>query len=343
MKKIVIHQAGSFDQLKIEEHPSPRPANKEIKVKIHAVGINYADVVVRWGLYKSAKEFVGWPITPGFEFSGTVDTVGSGVENFSIGQKVFGVTFFNGYSTEICIPEHQLFHLPDNMTMDEAAGFPAVFMTAYHAMFQNIVMRSKMQTIVHSAAGGVGSALLQLCKLRDMETIGVVGSSHKVGWAKNMGANHVIDKSKEDLWSRVEEIYREGPEVIFDANGGESIKKGFALLRKGGKMISYGSHTILPKKSGRLDYTKLAWAWLTAPRFNILNMNTRSLVTFNLSFLFDREELLKEAMNDLVIWAKESKIKALPVTSYKFDDVAQAHKDLQSGQTMGKLILKMDA
>lgn len=339
MQKVVIHKAGSFDQLQIEEHPSPVPQTNEVKIKVHAIGINYADVVVRWGLYKSARQFVGWPITPGFEVSGTVAELGEGVSNFSIGQQVFGVTFFNGYSTELCIPQHQVFALPDNMSLEQAAGFPAVYMTAYHALFQNIVVRPTDKIIVHSAAGGVGSALLQLCKLKGIETIGVVGSSHKVERAKALGATHVIDKSKQDLWVTVEQLYPGGADVIFDANGGQSLKDGWNHLAKGGKMVSYGSHTILPKESGRINWFKLIKAWIEAPRYNILNFNTRSLITFNLSFLFERVDLLEEAMDDLVDWVGTGKIEPVAVTTYPFSEVAQAHRDLQSGKTMGKLVL----
>ncbi len=339
MKKIVIHRAGSFDQLKVEEHPDLKPATGEIKVTMHAIGINYADVVIRWGLYKSAKEFVGWPITPGFEFSGMVAEVGTGTTGFEVGQQVFGISLFNSYATEICVKPDQLYHLPSNMTLEEAAGFPAVYMTAYHALLQLAIIRPTDKTIVHSAAGGVGSALLQLCRIKGIETIGVVGSTHKIARAKEMGATHVIDKSTQDLWPTIKQIYPTGPDVIFDANGGESLQKGWDILSRGGKMVSYGTHTILPKESGHINYLKLATAWLKAPRFNSLNMNQRSIITFNLSFMFDRKDLLKEAMDDLIGWIDTGEIQPLAVTTYAFEDVAQAHRDLQSGKTMGKLVL----
>lgn len=339
MRKIVIHRPGSFDQLKVEEHPDLVPSTGEVKVKVHAIGINYADVVIRWGLYKSAKEFVGWPITPGFEFSGTVEQLGPGASGFEVGQTVFGVNLFNSYATEVCVPVHQLYPLPQNMTLEEAAGFPAVYMTAYHALLQLAIIRPGDKTIVHSAAGGVGSALLQLCSIKGIETIGVVGAAHKVAWAKQMGATKVIDKSTQDLWPTVKQLYPTGPDVIFDANGGDSLQKGWDALARGGKMVSYGTHTILPKDSGHINYLKLVWAWLKAPRFNSLNMNQRSIITFNLSFMFDRTDLLQEAMADLIPWVETGQIQPLGVTPYAFENVAQAHKDLQAGNTVGKLVL----
>ncbi len=339
MKKIVIHKAGSFDQLKIEEHPDLTPASDEIKVAICAIGINYADVIIRWGLYDSARKFVGWPITPGFEFSGTVAAIGKDAKGFEVGQKVFGLSLFNGYATEICVKADMLYSLPKNMTLEQAAGFPAVYMTAYHALLQLVIVRPIDKAIVHSAAGGVGSALLQLCRIKGIETAGVVGSSHKVQRAKELGATYVIDKSTQDLWPAIQKLYPAGPDVIFDANGGESLQKGWDALARGGKMISYGTHTILPKESGHINYLKLALGWVRAPRFNSLTMNQRSIITFNLSFMFDKKDLLNEAMTDLIAWLEAGEIEPIAVTTYAFNDVAQAHKDLQSGNTMGKLVL----
>ena len=102
-----------------------------------------------------------------------VGNVGYEVTLFKEGDLVFGTTFFNGYSTELCVPEHQLLHVPEKMTLNKAAGFPVVFLTAYHALYQTAVIRAREKAIIHSAAGGVGSALLQLCKEKGLETIGV--------------------------------------------------------------------------------------------------------------------------------------------------------------------------
>ena len=107
MRKVVIHKAGSYNRLIIEEHPTPEPGAGEVRIKVQAIGVNYADCVVRMGLYSSAKEYVGWPITPGFEFSGTVQAIGTNVDTHAVGDRVFGVTRFGGYATHIAVPKHQ--------------------------------------------------------------------------------------------------------------------------------------------------------------------------------------------------------------------------------------------
>lgn len=345
MKKIVIHKAGGYEQLKIEEHPTPYPKAHEVLVRILAVGVNYADVVIRWGLYSSAKEFVGWPITPGFEFSGVVEAIGREVQDVAIGQKVMGVSLFGAYATHICVSPHQIFPMPTGFSEMEAAGFPAVFLTAYHVLFQNIVIRKNMKILVHAASGGVGSALLQLGKIAQCQSVGVVGASHKIQNAYEMGADDVIDKSKQNLWIEVEKKYPEGFDIVCDANGVSTLMESYKHLAPTGKLICYGFHSMLPKQrgqnKGKINFVKLLWNYIRTPRFNPLRMtnDNKSLVTFNLSYLFNRHDLMKEAMDDLLCWCDENKIKPLPVKSFPLEDVSSAHRSLESGQTIGKLIL----
>ncbi|MFS4458040.1 zinc-binding dehydrogenase [Bdellovibrio sp. HCB2-146] len=275
MKKIVIHKAGSYDQLKIEEVSELHPGNNQVVVQVHAIGVNYADCLVRWGVYESAKKYVGWPITPGFEFTGVIKKVGPGCRNLQVGQEVMGVTLFNAYATEVCVSEKQIFSLPQGFSKTEAAGFPAVFFTAYHALFQIVRLYPRAHILVHSAAGGVGSALTQLAHGAGFDVTGVVGSSHKVEAVKGLGADFVIDKSQEDLWKKVEELCPEGYDAIFDANGFVTLKEGYRHLRPTGKLISYGAHSLLPKGgAGRLNYFKAAWGLLRTPRFNPLQLIT---------------------------------------------------------------------
>ena len=341
MKKVVIHRAGDYRQLKIEEAPELIPKDGELVITVKAIGVNYADVIIRWGLYESAKQLVGWPITPGFEFAGTVRTAGTGATKFNPGDKVFGISLFNAYASEVCVPESQLYPLPERMSFEQAAAFPAVFMTAYHALLQNVVVRPGMKALIHSAAGGVGSSLVQLCKIHGITTIGVVGSSHKVESVRSLGCDFVIDKSKENLWKEVEACAPSGVDLAFDANGVETLKASYDHLAPCGKLIAYGAHSMFPKKGGRVNWPKLVLDFLRTPRFRSLEMTSanKSLITFNLSFLFGRQDLLSEGMNALIAWFDEGKLSAPPVRSYPLEQVGEAHQELESGQTIGKLVL----
>ncbi|MGE4232872.1 MAG: medium chain dehydrogenase/reductase family protein [Bacteriovoracia bacterium] len=340
-QKVVIHRPGGYEQLKLENHPVAKPKENEVIVKVNACGVNYADVAVRWGIYESAKKYVGWPITPGFEYAGKVVEIGNAVTKYKLGDRVFGITLFGAYSSHVVVPEHQLFAVPSQFTDAQAAGFPAVFMTAYHALFQNVVIRKGMTILVHSAAGGVGTALLQLAKIAECKVVGVIGSSHKRQTALDFGADYVIDKSTENLWGQAEKIAPEGYDIILDANGVSTLNDSFNHLRPTGKLICYGFHSMLPKKGGHLNYLSLAWKYLKTPSFNPIKMTNqnKSVVTFNVSFLFDRLDLLEEGMNQMLEWIKQGKLKPPIVKEYPLQDVARAHQDIESGKTVGKLVL----
>jgi NADPH:quinone reductase-like Zn-dependent oxidoreductase len=341
-RKVVIHRPGGYERLTLEPLTIPTPKAGEVLVATEAIGVNYADCVIRMGLYASAKEFVGWPITPGFEFAGTVTAVGEGVTEFVPGAKVFGVTLFGGYSTHVVVPKHQLFPLPSRLEPAQAAGFPAVFLTAYYALFELAHPRPGANILVHSAAGGVGSALVQLGRVGGCRVVGVVGSSHKIETARAMGADVVIDKSREDLWKAAEKAAPKGYDVVLDANGVTTLGQSYAHLASPGKLVIYGFHSMLPRQGGRPNWLKLAWDWLRTPRYNPLTLtnDNTSVLAFNLSYLFEQHDILAEAMARMLAWVEEGKLVAPPVMRFPLDRVADAHRAIESGTTVGKLVLE---
>lgn len=341
MRKVVIPSAGSYDRLTLEEFALPEPEVNQVRIDVRASGVNYADVIVRMGLYQSALELVGWPITPGFEVSGIVSAVGDEVTDFSVGDEVVAVTLFDGYASHVVVDDIYVFDKPESLGFEDAASLPAVMMTAWFALYELAHPREGSKVLIHSAAGGVGSSLVQLAKIRGCEVVGVVGASHKVDTCKSLGADQVIDKSTQDLWAEAERFAPDGYDVICDANGVATLKDSYEHLRRAGKLVVYGFHTMMPKKGGKPNWLKLASGWLRTPRFNPLEMttNSRSVLAFNLSYLFDRSDMLELFVSDLQRWLAEGRVVAPPVTTYALEDVAQAHRDIESGQTVGKLVL----
>lgn len=342
MQKVVISGPGSYEKLQIRSFPDLSPQKEtEVLVDVHCVGVNYADCSVRMGLYQSAKEKVGWPITPGFEFSGVVKASRS--KRFRQGDSVFGVTFFNGYASQVCVPEHQLFAFGKELTYEQAAGFPAVFLTAYYALFELCRLRPGMKVLVHSAAGGVGSALVQLARWAKTEVTGVVGRTDKLEYLQSLKPDHWIDKSRENLWARCEAIAPDGFHVILDANGVETLKQSFKHLTSTGRLVVYGFHTMMPKKGGKPNLMKLILDYFRTPRFNPIQMTTenKSVMAFNLSYLFNQKSILSDSINHLLSGLKKKELHPPKVTVYPFKDVKKAHQALESGRTTGKLILKI--
>lgn len=348
-RRVRIDAAGSYDRLRLIEEPTPRPGPGEVLIDVKAAGVNYADVIVRMGLYASAKELVGWPITPGFEVAGEVLAVGEGVSDLEVGARVFAVSLFGGYAERLVVPRHQVFQLPASMTFVEGASVPVVYLTAHFALHSLANPRKTDHLLVHSAAGGVGGALVQVAKIRGCTVTGVVGGSHKVETARKSGCDHVIDKSKVDLWREAERIAPGGYDVVLDANGVATLKQSYAHLARPGKLVVYGFSTMMPKyrkdggkaRGGKPNYLKLAADFVRTPRFNPLDMTnqSRSVMAFNLSYLFDRRDILEEAMADIQGWLEAGQITPPPATEYPLSDVARAHQDIESGRTVGKLVL----
>lgn len=333
MRRVLIRSAGGYDKLEIVDEPDPSPKDGEEVVRVEAIGVNYADVIVRMGLYSSAKEFVGWPITPGFEVAGTTNE----------GRRVLALTRFGAYATHVVVPKHQVFDVPDGMSTTDAAAFPVVALTAYYALYELCKLRPGMKVLVHSAAGGVGTMLVQLAKIAKCEVTGVVGRSHKVEHVRALGAEHVIDKSTQDLWREAERISKKGFDVVLDANGVETLKASFKHLAPTGRLVIYGFATMMPRggKSGKPSWPKLAVDFVRTPRFDPLTMTNenKSVMAFNLSYLFDRPEILDEAMKAIFGWIASGQLTPPKVTTFAFDEVANAQRAIESGETTGKLVL----
>ena len=357
---------GGYEVLRSVECASTRGApaafndvrdDELVTVLVTAAGVNYADVCIRWGLYASWKKFGGGRRSsaegdaadvPGFEFSGIVEEVGGAVVDFKVGDAVFGVTLFGGYSTRIVVPGHALFALPRRLTLSQAAAFPCTALTAWYAVCQQAEpIAAASWVLIHSAAGGVGSMLVQICKLKGWSVVGVVGKPHKIQACRDFGADIVIDKhgkSTANMWAEIDAYCPDGFAAVFDANGVSTLAGSFARLAPCGKLIVYGFHSMLPRSGGVLTaahWLGMAWDWLRTPRFNPLDMTAanKSVLAFNLSFLFARRDILEDAMGTLLGWLDEGALRVPHVREFQLAEVRMAHAALESGLTVGKLVL----
>jgi NADPH:quinone reductase-like Zn-dependent oxidoreductase len=199
--------------------------------------------------------------------------------------------------------------------------------------------------LIHSAAGGVGSQLVQICKLVGLGPIvAVVGSSHKVKYCKELGADYVIDKSSQNLWEEAKLISSDGFAAIFDANGISTLQKSYEHTARCGTLVVYGFHSNLPKGSTLLS----PFAWydmikdvLSMPKFDPmeLTLESKTVAGFNLSFFEKEVEMIDLYLNQISSWLAEGKIIPSAVTVFPIDQVGKAHELIQSGQTSGKLVI----
>ncbi|MBV1857145.1 MAG: zinc-binding dehydrogenase, partial [Nannocystaceae bacterium] len=252
MQVVVIPRSGGYEQLTLQERPSPALASGQVRIDVEAIGVNYADCIVRMGLYKSAKEFVGWPVTPGFEVAGVVTEVAPEVSDLEVGDEVMAVTLFGGYTSELCVARGQVFPRPKGFDAAASAGFSAVHLTADYAIAELASVRPGDPILVHSAAGGVGTVLVQLGRHRGCHVVGVVGASHKVDVVRDLGANAVIDKSCENLWDTAQAQAPAGYMAVFDANGVATLGQSYEHTAPTGRVVVYGFATMLPRAGQRM-------------------------------------------------------------------------------------------
>jgi synaptic vesicle membrane protein VAT-1 len=340
VRRIVIRRPGGYDALRLVEAPDPEPGPGEVVIACEACGVNYADGIIRMGLYASAKQLHGYPISPGFEVAGRIAAVGPGVTAWQAGDPVIGLTLFNGYASHLKVPVENVFRRPGNLDAIQAATLPTVFLTAWWMVHRQVRPEPGETWLVHSAAGGVGSALLQLGKLAGCRAVGVVGAAHKREHALAMGAEQVIDKSSQSLWREAERLAPEGYQAIFDANGVATLRESYRHLAPIGRLVVYGFHSMLPQ-DGRLNWLRLARDWLRTPRFSPLRMTqeNRSVLAANLSFLQSHAPSLRAGMLWLLERFADGRLQPLPVETWPLAEAARAQRRLESGQTVGKLAL----
>lgn len=337
MQRVLVRRPGGHEALEPVEEADPAPGPGQYRVRVKAAGVNYADVIVREGWYEAARGL--YPLAPGFEFAGVIDGAGPGAEGFRDGDRVFGFTRFGGYSSVQIAEPARLRRMPEGWDFAECAALPAVQFTAYHALF-HVAKVAKGETIlVHSAAGGVGTALLQQARIAGLRSVAVVGSAAKVATAREFGADAVVVRGP-DLWSDVDRAAPEGLDAVFDANGVTTPRPGYERLRPGGRLVVYGFAEMMPR-GGRPSWPRLAWNWLRIPRFSPLDMTgkNRAVMGFNVVYLTERAELAREGFDAIAGWAADGRLRRPLVTSFPAAAAADAHRALESGTTVGKLVL----
>ena len=336
---------------------APKLPKDCVIVKNEAFSVNYADCTIRWGLYESAKKFVGWPIVPGFDVAGVVEHAGGNESDdpnqLQVGDRVFGCTLFGAYSSKVLVPKIQLRKIPDSITsFAEAAAFPAVSLTALYALhlagyFPDARKQFRNRSIlIHSAAGGVGSFLVQMSKILGLGPIvGVVGSSSKVEEAKSLGCDVVIDKSSENLWAAAEKAGPpHGYATIMDANGVSTLNESYDHLAPSGRLVVFGFHSNLPMGSAMLspmEWIRMARKVAVMPKFDAMDftVSNKSILGFNLSFFADEREVLSDLFDQILQWIEDGKLSCPRVVEMGMEKVAEAHTLIQSGKSIGKIVL----
>ena len=317
-----VHKTGGPEVLTYEDIQVPAPGPGQVKIKNHAIGVNFIDTYFRMGMYPSP---VGLPFVSGNEGAGEVLAVGSGVTDIKVGDRVGYVSGLGAYAAERLLPADRAVKLPDHISYEQAAAMMLKGMTTQYLLRRTYRVQKGDNILVHAAAGGVGLIACQWANHLGANVIGTVGTEDKGKLALANGADHVIYYRKEDFPARVKEITKgELCAVVYDGIGKTTFPASLDCLRPLGMFASFGS------ASGQVE------------AFNINILQTKGSLfatrpTLN-TYAAKRADLLDIAKNLFEV-VGSGKVKIPINQKYKLKDAAKAHQDLEGRNTTGSTIL----
>ena len=321
MKAIRIEAAGGPEKLLLADLQTPEPGAGEIRVRNHACGVNFIDTYHRSGLYRIAL-----PSGLGQEGAGVVETIGAGVTRFKPGDRVAYCSGpIGAYAEAHVVNAGRAVRLPDAVSFDDAAASMLKGMTARYLLRKTFRVEPQQVVVIHAAAGGVGQIAVQWAKHFGATVIATVGSDAKVKIAAELGADHVIVTSRDDIAKRVREITQgEGADVVYDGVGKDAFEASLDCLKPRGMMVTYGNASGPVAPISPLILSQKGSLFLTRPTLAHYTRTTAEL---------------DETAADLFAVIEKGVVKIAPPTRYKLGDAAQAHRDLEARKTTGSLVL----
>lgn len=337
MKAVVITKSGPPDVLVYKEWPTPEPKAGEVRIRTRFAGVNFADTTARLGWYPDAPKP---PCVVGYEVSGTVDKLGAGVTEFAVGDRVFALCLdFGGYGELVCAQAIATRKTPADMSDEEAAALPVVYLTAYHMLHYLTTVRPGDRVLIHAAAGGVGIAAVQMAKAQGAVIFGT-SSASKHAVLRELGVTHCIDYKTQDFAEEVKRITNgEGVDIVMDALGGSALKKSFNSLRPAGRLFTFGFSRV--QQNGSVGKLTLLKEFLSMPRFQSMPLmnDNRAVLGVNMNHMSKAPDIVaKELAGLLELWANKV-IKPRIDLVVPAAKAADAHRRLDSGANVGKVLL----
>lgn len=338
MRQVWVTRSGPPEVLEIRAAPLPTPGPGQVRIAVEAIGVNFADIMGRLGLYRDAP---APPFIPGFELAGTVDAVGPGVDQFQPGDPVLAATFFGGYTEAICVPVEFVFRRPPTLSAAQAAGFPVAFLTAYEALIALARVQARDHVLIHAAAGGLGLACVALAK-RAGATIYGTASPGKHDFLREQGVHHPIDYRSLDFEQAIMELTGgRGVDIVVDSISGRSWLKSFRALAPTGKLVMCGISAAAPGLR-RSPLAVLRFA-LTTPWFAFhpvtLTTHNKAVAGINLATMFDHIDLLRGWASDMLVWQEAGELPVRVDRTFPLEAAADAHRYIQERKNYGKVIL----
>lgn len=321
MKAVRVHEYGGPESMKLEELPTPQPGPGQVLVKVEAAGVNFIDIYQRSGQYQGAL-----PLPMGSEGAGTVEATGPNVSDLKVGDRVGWKDVQGSYATHVVAPAEKLVPLPPKLEAQDGAAIMLQGLTAHYLTHSTYPLKSGETCLLHAAAGGVGTLLTQMAKMRGARVIGTVSTEAKAALAREAGVDEVILYTQQDFEAEVKRLTDgKGVPVVYDSVGKDTFDKSLNCLKPRGYLVLFG------QSSGAV------------PPFNPQTLNAKGSLFLTRPSLghytLTREELLQRA-GDVLGWVAEGKLRVWVDRTYPLAEAAQAHAALAGRQTTGKVVLK---
>lgn len=338
-RAVRIERHGAPEVFVERDIPLAAPGPGEVHLRVRAAGINFADLFMRAGLYDTVPPR---PYSPGFEVAGEVVRVGEGVDEWSPGDRAVALIRHGGYAHDIVAPTRNLFRYPESLSFAEAAAVPVVFLTAWVCLFECARVRAGESALVLGAAGGVGSAAVQLAVRAGLHVIGTAGTPEKRAFVVDeLGAEACFD-SRSDWEPDVEALLgRRELDVALDAMGGKATAACQRLLAPLGRLVFYGMSSALPTR--RKNWPRAAVAWLSTPRLHPMHLVQPCTGIFGVHLLHlqEREGLLLPGLEEIYRGVEAGELRPILDRTFPLtrDGAVEAHRFIHERRNLGKVVL----
>jgi NADPH:quinone reductase-like Zn-dependent oxidoreductase len=341
MRQVWIPHTGGPEVLELREAPDPEPGPGEARLRVHASGVNFADLMMRLGIYPDAPRL---PAVPGYEVAGTVDAVGEGAPPSLVGSEVAALCRFGGYTDTLCVPAENVWKRPEGIGVAAAAALPVNYLTAYQMLRVMARVEAGETVLVHSAAGGVGLAALQLARGRGATVI-ATASPAKHAFLREQGVAHVLDSRR----TRYADVVRrltggQGCDIVLEPRNGRWIMESYRCLAPCGRLVLFGfAAAATGPRAGKLAAVKtlIQVPWLRLNPLRLMNDN-RAGAGVNLGHMWDQGQRLGGWMWELLSGLASGDLAPRVDRVFALERAADAHRYLHERRNIGKVLLATD-
>jgi NADPH:quinone reductase-like Zn-dependent oxidoreductase len=330
MRAVEIAKHGGPEVLRVIERPDPPLRPGQVRIDVAAAGINFADVMARMGIYPDAPKP---PCVVGYEVAGTVLEAGEGVEGITPGDRVLAGTLFGGYASQVVVPVADAVALPEELTFEQGAAIPVNYSTAWAGLIGYGNLQPGERVLIHSAGGGVGIAATQIAKSRGAEVYGTA-SPAKHARISELGVDHPLDYTR-DGWERGLPKF----DVIMDAIGGHSLRRGYGQLRAGGRLVAFGVSAAVSGE--RRNLVAGAKALVRMPRFNMVKQisESKAVIGLNMLSLWKDRGTLAPWITPLQELMADGTIQPVVAGAFTFEQAGEAQRMITERRNVGKVVL----